>query len=107
MNRDKFIIVQKPIFVNTATGGSRSTWLIHWQGWGQVKEMAYTTAIEQSQYAGNKVIKATIRKFPITEQITTSDKLIYHHKEYIINSITELDRFNFEVIAIHKERNNE
>jgi hypothetical protein len=107
MNRDKFLIVQKPVFVNTATGGSRSTWLVHWTGWGQVKELNYSTGLEQSQIVGSKAIKFTIRKFPITSVINTNDKIIYHNKEYIIDSISEIDRFNYEMIAIHKERNNE
>lgn len=107
MNRDKFLIIQKPIFIPTMTGGSRSTWLVHWSGWGQVKEMGYNTGLEQSQIVGNKTIKITIRKFPVTAEITTSDKLVYRENEYIINSITEIDRFNYEMTAILKERNNE
>lgn len=103
MKRDKFISVQKATTVLTDTGGSRSTWTTHWSGWARVDEMTYNTAMEESQWTGNKNIRVNIRKFPVTEMINSTMRIVYRGQNYLINSKVELDRFTFQLMASIKE----
>jgi SPP1 family predicted phage head-tail adaptor len=103
MRRDKFITVQKAVTVDGSTGGSRSTWVPHWQGWAQVKDMTYKTVLEQSQWTGNKSIQVNIRKFPITDAINTSMRVLYRDEVYLIGAKIELDRFTLQLLAITKQ----
>ena len=105
MKRDKFIIVQRGIFTVGETGGSRTTWASHWTGWANVEEMTYTTAMEESQWTGNKTIRVNIRKFPVTEKINSTMRIIYRGQTYLINSKVELDRFTYQIMASVKELN--
>ena len=105
MKRDKYIAVQASINSVGATGGSRATWITHWTGWASIDENNYSTTMEQSQWVGNKSIKVNIRKFPVTEQINSSMRIIYRDQVYLINSKIELDRFTYQITATIKERN--
>ena len=105
MKRDKFITVQKAVTTVGATGGSRSTWTTHWTGWASVEEMTYSTAIEESQWTGNKSIRVNIRKFPVTDLINSTMRIVYRNTTYLINSKVELDRFTYQIMASTKETN--
>lgn len=104
MKRDKWLIIQKATYTLTETGGSRATWVTHWQGWASVEESTYRTAMEESQWAGNKSIKINVRKFPVTGQINSSYRVNYRGIVYLIGSVRELDRFTLEIIASTKLR---
>lgn len=105
MKRDKYIVIQKAITTVGDTGGSRSTWTTHWQGWAKVEEMTYSTAMEESQWTGNKAIRVNLRKFPVTDLINSTMRISYRGILYLINSKIELDRFNYEIMASTKETN--
>lgn len=104
MKRDKWLVIQKATFTLTESGGSRSTWLTHWQGWANVEESSYRTAMEESQWSGNKAIKCNVRKFPITGEINSTYRINYRGDIYTIGSVRELDRFTLEIMATIKLR---
>jgi SPP1 family predicted phage head-tail adaptor len=100
MKRDKFIVIQAPVNQTTSTGGSRNVaWTTFFSGWANVVESTYTTAMEESQFTGNKAVQVNIRKNGKTDNITTSMRMIYRDKQYLINSVRELDRFTLELMA--------
>lgn len=100
MKREKFLTIQEPTNQITATGGSRNvSWSIFWQGWGSLEESTYTTALEESQFTGNKAVRVIIRKNGKTDNITTSMRMIYRDKQYLINAVKEIDRFYLELMA--------
>jgi SPP1 family predicted phage head-tail adaptor len=100
LKRSKYITIQEPVNTVTATGGSRNTsWSVFWSGWCEIVESTYTTAMEESQFTGNKAVQVNIRKNGKTDNITTSMRMIYRDKQYLINSVRELDRFTLELMA--------
>jgi SPP1 family predicted phage head-tail adaptor len=100
LKRSKYITIQEPVNTITATGGSRNTsWSVFWSGWAEVLESTYQTAMEESQWTGNKAVQVNIRKNGKTDNITTSMRMIYRDKQYLINSVRELDRFTLELMA--------
>jgi SPP1 family predicted phage head-tail adaptor len=100
LKRSKYITIQEPVNTVTATGGSRNTsWTTFWSGWCEIVESTYTTAMEESQFTGNKAVQVNIRKNGKTDNITTSMRMIYRDKQYLINSVRELDRFTLELMA--------
>jgi len=104
MKRDKWLIIQKSTTTVGQTGGSRSTWTTHWQGWANVEESTYNTAMEEGQWSGNKAIKCNVRKFPITGEINSTYRINYRGINYLIGSVRELDRFTLEIMASTKLR---
>ena len=100
MKREKYITIQTPVNTVTATGGSRNTsWAVYWSGWAEIAENTYQTAMEESQWSGNKAVRVNIRKNGTTDNITTSMRMIYRDKPYLINSVKEIDRFTLELMA--------
>lgn len=103
MKRDKYILIQKPIFTATETGGTKAAYTVFWQGWAEVIEKTYSTTLEQSQWTGNKMLTFNIRKNGKTDQLTTDMRISYRGKIYDLDAIREIDRFTLEVNAKIKQ----
>ena len=97
-------MIQASINTVTATGGSRSTWVTYWSGWARIDEKAYSTTLEQSQWTGNHTINIAIKKYPVTDMINTTMRVLYRNELYLINSKVELDRFTLQFTASKKQR---
>lgn len=103
MKREKFIVVQKPTYTQTATGGSTVMFSVFWQGWAQVDEKGYTTGLQSSQFEGNQPVIFNIRKNAISDQINQDYRIDYRGKNYQIAGIREIDRFTIEITAVSKK----
>ena len=59
--------------------------------------------MEEGQFVGNKMITVQLWKNGKTDKVNTAMRIAYRSKNYLINSIRELDRFTLEVTAMTKE----